>query len=273
MTRFLFPALIALIPVLPTAPALAQSAPDPADLVYAELLPGWRQADGTHIAGLQIALAPGWQTYWRAPGDGGIPPFFDWSGSRNLKGQSTAWPTPKVITKNGIRTIGYKDDVVWPMAFSAIDPSRDIEISARIDIGVCEDVCIPVTLNITGTLPAGAHDRDPRISDALNHRPEPAEKAGVTGVACAVDPTVDGLNITATIKMPGARAEDVVVFEHPDRSLWISEAEVSRTGSGLRAMSEFVSVEGGPFALDRSDIRITILGTDHAVDIKGCPAG
>ena len=44
------------------------------------LIAGWRQADGSRLAGIEIRLAPGWHTYWRAPGSAGIPPTFDWSG-------------------------------------------------------------------------------------------------------------------------------------------------------------------------------------------------
>jgi len=270
MTRFLTASLLALMPALPVA---AQTAPDPADLIHAELLEGWRQPDGTHVAGLQILLAPGWKTYWRAPGDGGIPPLFSWAGSDNLSAQATLWPTPEVSTKNGIRTIGYRDEVVWPMLFTPRDAGEEIHITARINLGVCEDVCIPVTLDITGALPATGGMRDPRITDALARQPLPAKKGGVRDVSCAVAPTEDGLQITARITLPDTGKGEVAVFEHPDRALWVSEAEVSRDGRDLIAVSEFVSVTGEPFPLNRSDIRITVLGSDRAVDIQGCPAG
>ena len=60
------------------------SADDLDDILQVELRPGWRRDDGTHIAALQISLAPGWKTYWRQPGDTGIPPKFDFTGSSNL---------------------------------------------------------------------------------------------------------------------------------------------------------------------------------------------
>jgi len=58
--------------------ALAQ---DLDDILQAELRPGWRTEDGIHMAALQLDMAPGWKTYWRQPGDSGIPPRFDFSQS------------------------------------------------------------------------------------------------------------------------------------------------------------------------------------------------
>src|SRR5512136_615401 len=49
------------------------------------------------LAGVQIRLNPGWHTYWRSPGDSGVPPEFDWSGSKNLKQAQVLYPAPHRI--------------------------------------------------------------------------------------------------------------------------------------------------------------------------------
>ena len=100
----------------------AAGAADLGDIVRAELRPGWRKADGTHMTALQLTLAPGWKTYWRAPGEAGIPPSFDWSGSSNIQSVGITWPTPKVMYQSGMRSVGYSDQVVFPMQ---ITPSED----------------------------------------------------------------------------------------------------------------------------------------------------
>lgn len=273
MTRFLTSSVPAILALFGAIPATAQQAPVIEDLVQIELIEGWRRADGTHVAGLHLSLAPGWQTYWRAPGDSGIPPRFTWTGSQNVAAQNTVWPVPEVHVKNGLRTIGYTGDVVLPMLFSAKDASQPITLSGTVEIGVCEKVCIPVSLELDGVLPAEGDAKDATLSAALKDVPQTAKKAGVRKVSCKVAPTRDGLMITASVDMASAGGREVLVFEHPDKSLWISEAETERNGQVLTARSEFVSVNGGPFPLDRSDIRITVLGTKKAVDIHGCPAG
>ena len=83
---------------LAAAPVSAQM---PDTLAEAEIAPGWREGN-THVAGLTIRLAPGWKTYWRAPGDAGIPPGFNWSGSSNVAGVRVQFPVPSVFTQSGI---------------------------------------------------------------------------------------------------------------------------------------------------------------------------
>ena len=92
--------------------AMAQSLDD---IVKAQVLPGWRAADGTHMAALHLELADGWKTYWRSPGDVGIPPRFDWRGSRNVAGVEIMWPTPRITVDHGMYTVGYSNQLVLPM--------------------------------------------------------------------------------------------------------------------------------------------------------------
>ena len=74
---------IAALAALLVLPAQAQV---PDSVAEIGIVPGWRDSDGRHVAGLSIRLAPGWKTYWRSPGEGGIPPVFNWSGSSNISG-------------------------------------------------------------------------------------------------------------------------------------------------------------------------------------------
>ena len=66
-------------------------------------------------AGVEIRLAPGWKTYWRYPGDSGVPPQFDFANSDNVKSVSVPWPAPQRFSDSDGNTIGYKDNVVFPL--------------------------------------------------------------------------------------------------------------------------------------------------------------
>ena len=59
-------------------------------------------------AGIELRLAPGWKTYWRYPGDSGIPPRFDFAKSRNVKSVTVRWPAPQRLTDESGTSIGYK---------------------------------------------------------------------------------------------------------------------------------------------------------------------
>ena len=244
---------------------------DLSQVLEAELRPGWRTAEGTHMAALHLRLADGWKTYWRAPGDAGIPPRFDWSGSRNVAAVRTHWPRPMVFETLGQRSIGYDVELVLPLEFTLRDASAPAEVSARLDLGVCETICVPASLTLTGSLPAGGAP-DPRIETALAARPQQASALGLTAAACRIDPTADGLRLTARLDMPALGGAEVTVFELSDDAVWISEAVSRREGGRLTAEADLVSMSGAPFALDRSDLRITVLGDGHAAELRGCPA-
>lgn len=259
----------ATLALISLAPALQAATPD--EVVSAALLTGWQTADGTHMAALHLRLAPEWKTYWRAPGDAGIPPIFDWAGSENIGAVRLHWPRPTVFHLNGMQSIGYHDDLVLPIEVTPADPARAVSVKLRVDMGVCEEICVPASVTVTGALVApGAPDQ--AIKAALADQPERAAAAGVGDVTCAVAPITDGLRVTARVTMPPIGPDETVVFEAGRDGVWVAESVEERQGADLVAMTEMVPPEGTPFALDRSRVVMTVIGADRAVEITGCPA-
>ncbi len=250
------------------APAAAgEFSPD--DVAQFDILPGWRTESGTHMTALRIRLAPGWKTYWRAPGDAGIPPRFDWTGSENLSAVAFHWPTPSVFRQNGMRAVGYTDELVLPIELTPKSPGQGIALRAEVELGICQDICMPVAVRVAADLemPGG---NDPRIRAAMASRPATAREAGLRSVSCSVEPISDGLRVTADIEMPRLGGDEIAVFELPDQTIWVAEAEASRQGERLTAVTEMVPSTNGPFLLNRSEVRITVLAAGRAVDIWGC---
>ena len=268
------PTLLSCAAVLVTAlaPALPALAGPPDDVVRIEVLPGWQTADGTQMAGLRLTLAPGWKTYWRAPGDGGIPPAFSWAGSENIGGAAFHWPTPEVFDQNGMRSFGYHNQVVIPIEITPSVAGAPTRLQGEVEIGVCLDICVPVHLTFAADLPPAAQ-RDVAIVTALVDTPISGAEAGLTTATCAVEPADDGMWITAVLHLPPTGGTEVIVIEAGDPQIWVSETDVTRDGSALTARARMVHVSGAAFALDRSALRITVLGDDRAVDIQGCTAG
>lgn len=238
-------------------------------VVQAEVLPGWRNDDGSHTAALRITLNPGWKTYWRAPGDAGIPPRITWKGSRNLQAVDLSWPTPEVFDQNGMRSIGYAEEVVIPVQIAPQRLGKPMTVKAQLEIGVCRDICVPQTIKVKAELPPKG-SRDARIATALVDQPLSAQEARVGKVSCKVSPTTDGLRLTATIHMPHTGGTEIAVIEAGDPHIWVAEGTTTRRGKTLVAETEMMHVDEVPFMLDRSAVRITVLGSSHAVDIRGC---
>lgn len=258
----------ACILALLTPPALATTQED---VLSAQLRPGWQMANGAHMAAVELELAPGWKTYWRSPGDAGIPPVFDWSGSENVKSVHIHWPAPEVFESNGMQTIGYHEHLVLPVEITPEDPTRSVRLAVTVALGVCDEICLPASLELrSDLLPPGAPDA--AIETALAQRAATAGEAGVTEVACSVDPISDGLRLTATVRIPDPGGPEVVAFETANREVWVAEAVTERRGGQLISMTELVPPSGAPFALDRSGITMTILAANGAVEVRGCPA-
>jgi DsbC/DsbD-like thiol-disulfide interchange protein len=251
--------------------ALGLSAPlEAQEPVRLEVLPGWRTAQGTHIAALQISLAPGWYTYWRSPGDVGFPPQFNWDRSRNVGSAKVHWPRPEIFESYGAHTVGYKTQVVIPVTLT---PRRAgaMLVAGKIEIGVCRDICIPTSLTFRADLPADAAP-DPVIQAALARVPVRVAGADQDGLGCSVAPIADGLRLTARLPLARLGEDEAAVMEYSDASVWVSATELSRDGGQLAVSAEFVDPGGQPFMLDRSQVTLTIFGSTAGVELVGCPA-
>ena len=243
------------------------------EVIKVQVLEGWRTADGQHMAALQIELEEGWKTYWRKPGEAGIPPRFDWRRSDNLDGIDISWPVPKQLPQLGFMTIGYDRSVVVPLIVTPDAPGDEVSLSGKIDLGVCKDICVPISLRVDQNLSADANKRDPRIIAALADQPFSAREGRVSHVSCQFSPIEDGLRLTTEIDLPAGQGQETAVVETSDPKLWVTEARTTRKGGRLTAESDLYHVDGQAFALDRSQVRITVLSASQAVEIHGCSAG
>ncbi len=242
----------------------------PTDLVQAEILPGWRTRDGTQIAALRLTLAPGWKTYWRAPGDAGIPPSFDWTGSDNLQSVAYHWPRPQVFDLNGMRMLAYPGGLILPIEFTPAKAGHTMRVTARVDIGVCEDVCVPASFTISADLPA-ERQPDPVIAAALADGPTDGHARGLEKPRCSVEPIRDGLRLTADIALPEAADGDFAIIEPAADSIWVSPVKVQAEGGHLIQTSDLVPADAKPFVLDRSSLRMTLFtGSGDVIELIGC---
>src|SRR5262249_52900593 len=107
-------------------------------------------------SGIEVKLNPGWKTYWRYPGDSGVPPVFDFSKSENVKSATVLFPAPKRFDDGaGGHSIGYKDGVLLPVHVVPSDPKKPALLRLKLDYAVCEKLCLPadakLELAMTGT--------------------------------------------------------------------------------------------------------------------------
>jgi DsbC/DsbD-like thiol-disulfide interchange protein len=131
-----------------------------------------------HRAGIDFRLSRGWKTYWRYPGDSGIPPRFDFTGSENVKAIAVRWPAPHRLEDESGTSIGYKQDFVLPLEIWPQDAAKPVSLRLRIDYGICEKICIPAEGKADLVLTGASSTHANRLAQFEARVPRPARLGG-----------------------------------------------------------------------------------------------
>lgn len=239
--------------------------------VDASLLIGDEGADGVRDAGLELVIRDGWKTYWRSPGEAGVPPEFDWSRSRNLAAVEVAWPAPEVFDSFGFRTLGYSGTVVLPLHLVPQDPTRPIELELDATLGVCRDICVFEETTLAARIaPGEAGPAAGRIDAAEAEVPPDGAAAGVTRASCRVSGAGADRSFTAEVEFDRPLGDPQVALEGPEDA-WFQKTTAEHDGTRLAIVSTLSLVDETAW-IDRSALRITVLDGDRAADIRGCSA-
>jgi DsbC/DsbD-like thiol-disulfide interchange protein len=138
------------------------------ELHAAARLIGGVAADATSLrAGLEIRLDPGWKTYWRYPGDSGVPPTIDFSGSENVRSVTMLWPAPNRFDDGaGGLSLGYSGDVVLPLHVIPEDANKPAALRVKLGYAVCGNLCVPAQADLDLTLSGKAGTEEPALAAA-----------------------------------------------------------------------------------------------------------
>ena len=196
---------------------------------------------GTLSAGIEVDLEPGWKTYWRSPGEVGLPPDIDWSASENVESLELMFPVPERFEAFGIQNFGYSERVLFPVRITLSDPGRPAVLRAEAHLLVCADICVPETASLALELPAG-RGVDPEAAEALAEAaalvPGSGEGAGLGMTGAALDG--DALTVSLAAERPFRAVElfpeaGTTAFGAPEirltdggRSLWARFPVTSR---------------------------------------------
>lgn len=107
---------------------------------------------GPVLLAWQVALDDDWKTYWRTPGEAGLPPVFDFSGSINLAAAEIRFPLPERFELFGIETYGYGGLVTLPIEVTPAEDGGALKVAAKVDYMVCKDICVPLQESYALTL-------------------------------------------------------------------------------------------------------------------------
>jgi DsbC/DsbD-like thiol-disulfide interchange protein len=221
------------------------------------------------LGGVAIQLQPGWHTYWRTPGDSGVPPRFDFSKSDNVEAVTVLWPAPRQFEDGaGGTSFGYTKQLVLPLRIVAKNADKPVTLRASINYAVCEKLCIPVDANAELGFASVASTEDGTLSDALNAVPKPAN-LGDPNPLTILDVKRDGKN-NVLVDVTAPEARDVSLFVEgptPDWALPVPKLVEHNPPGVKRFVFELDGLPPGASA-DGAALKLTLVGGDRAYEFN-----
>jgi len=238
------------------------------------LVAGSPVGGGLLRAGVEVRLATGWKTYWRYPGDSGVPPKFDFSKSENIKSVAMLWPAPHRLTDEGGTSIGYKDGVMLPLRIVPENPNRPATLRAAVDYAVCEKLCIPARGEATLALTRTPSAYNSRLAAAEAQTPKQA-RVGETSpfgiVAVRREPGSPYPRVVVEIAAAAAAPLDLFV-EGPtaDWALPLPEPVPGAPPGRRRFAFDLDGVPPGANTMG-ARLRFTLVSGENAIEVTTVP--
>jgi DsbC/DsbD-like thiol-disulfide interchange protein len=231
-----------------------------------------REGDAaTTRAALEIRLDPKFKTYWRSPGDAGVPPTFDWAASDNVAKVDVRFPAPIRFADGAGFSVGYDRGVAFPLVVTLKDPAKPARLGLKLNYAVCETLCIPVEADVKLAIP---HRRDAaarRIIDEEEARVPVTTTLGSAAKGLAVtDLRVEAAQgrgeLVAVIKADGGARLGDVFAEAP--GLWLFGRPQIETGAGGNFVAR-LPIEDRPKEMPAGTLplTLTVVSSDAAIEV------
>lgn len=244
-----------------------------ADHLRARLIPGVESVgEDTHIdVALEIELGEGWHTYWRVPGDSGLPPRFDWSESVNVAAVNILWPAPMRKNEKGFYTFAYEEHVTFPLSITLDSPNTPTTLALTAQIMVCKDICIPQDIALSIDIPAGAGDDSslaPVVEKARDFVPvtEGIDTLAIDNIVASEDAlilTLEAPNGTDNLEVFPVIEEDMMALTAPPEFL---VNETQNSDAVMVRISTDLQIESLVKALQGKTLSVTVRRGDHSVE-------
>ncbi len=187
-------------------------------------------AEGNVRGALQIEPKAGWITYWREPGDAGIPPHIAFAETAGVSLKRMSYPVPRRFDNGPVRDIGYDGPVSFPFELKIEDINKPAALAASAFVGLCRNICIPFQADFSLSLKADSGTSFAEamiINDAEAKLPEhPSDDFAVTHYSV----TSDGDTLRLRLQLPkNAPKKPQVIVTGPEGHVLFNDAKGERT--------------------------------------------
>jgi DsbC/DsbD-like thiol-disulfide interchange protein len=221
-------------------------------------------------AGVEIKLKDGWKTYWRYPGDSGVPPLLDFSKSQNLKAVVVRYPAPTRFSDGaGGNSIGYKGTVILPLHVVAQDASKPVTLNLKLDYAVCEKLCVPAEAKLELLL-TGAETANEAALDAAEARVPKAVAVGDGGTPSirTVRREAGSGKPRVTVDVAAPAGAPVTLFAEGPTAQWALPLPEPMAGAPAGLQRFVFELDGLPPGEQASGavLRLTAVAGDKAIE-------
>jgi DsbC/DsbD-like thiol-disulfide interchange protein len=224
--------------------------------------------------GIEIRLDPGWKTYWRYPGDSGVPPRFSFARSENLESVRVLWPAPKRFGEPGDMSIGYTGDVILPVRILPRDPARPVLLRFEIDYAICQNLCIPADGRAELLLGEEPSSHDDALRQSEERVPKPVAMGQGEALAIeAVTREAHGARPRILVDVRAADASGLDLFAEgptPEWALPIPQPIPGAPAGMQRFAFEFDGMPPGTME-EETKLRLTAVAQDQAIEVVTVP--
>ena len=207
---------------------------------------------------LRLRIEEGWHTYWRNPGDSGLPTTLDWKLPPGFRAGPIEWSAPKALHVGPLVNYGYDGIVLHLVKLDVpadLKPGTTVDLAARADWLVCKETCIPDGADLTLALPIAEHAAsDTRWAQAIDAArvalPQPLNRGW------HADARGDGQKVILTLAPPAGAPDPGAMrfFAYAEGRIEPSAAQsLTRTANGAylltlpvahRLASGFTTLDG-----------------------------
>ena len=223
------------------------------------------------LGGIGFQLQPGWKTYWRTPGDSGVPPRIDFSKSENVESVTILWPVPaKFPDGAGGTSFGYQKQVLLPLRIVTKSADKPVTLRASINYAVCEKLCLPVEAEAELPFRSVASTEDSAIAAALDTVPKPAKIGDITPVSIVDVRRKDkGVEVDVVVQDDkGSAGKEVELFAEGPTPEWALPVPrlIQRGPDGLQRFA--FDLDGLPpgATADGAALKLTVAGGGGAYE-------
>jgi DsbC/DsbD-like thiol-disulfide interchange protein len=223
-------------------------------------------------AGIELRLEPGWKTYWRYPGDSGVPPVFDFTGSENVKSATVLWPAPRRFPDGaGGNSIGYNGGVTFPVHVMPQEPDKPVLLRLKVSYAICEKLCVPAEGKAELNLISAASPENASLAAAEARVPRPRALATAGSLIIRSvhrDPENGRSRVVVNVVAPQAATVDL--FAEGPTSDWALPLPEPLPGAPPGGRRFAFDIDGVPAdaKIQGALLKLTLVADDDAIEVS-----